>query len=224
SSQEEFFHTFNTLHEGNKQVVICSDRQPSELRDIEERLTSRFSWGLVTDIQPPDLETRIAILRRKAMLRGHDVPDDVIQFLAQHIPSNIRELEGALNRVIANSELFSEPVTIERATDWLKDVLRMDLKGPMSIEDIKVAVAEELGISLEELTSARRTARLAQARHIAMFLCHEMTTASQQQIASAFNKKDHTIVIHAYRKIGELIKGPEGAEVKALVDSIRRRS
>ena len=221
-SQEEFFHTFNSLHEGNKQLVICSDRHPSELQNIEDRLISRFTWGLVTDIQPPDLETRIAILKKKAMLQERDVPDEVTHFLAQHIPSNIRELEGALNRVIANSEIYSEPITIERASEWLKDILRMDVKGPVTIEDIKNAVAEKFGVGLDELASSRRTAELAQARQIAMFLCREMTDASLQQIASAFRKKDHTTVIHANRRIGELIRAGN-AEVKQIVDNLKNK-
>ena len=220
-SQEEFFHTFNTLHEGNKQVVICSDRQPSELKNIEERLTSRFNWGLVTDIQPPDLETRIAILQKKAMLKQCVIPDEVTHFLAQHIPSNIRELEGALTRVIANSELFGEPITIERASDWLKDVLRMDEKGQVTIEGIKSVVAETYEVSLEDLASAKRTAELALPRQVAMFLCREMTSESLQKIAQAFRKKDHTTVIHAQRKIGDLIK--TDAEVKRIVDNIKNK-
>ncbi|MBQ9566278.1 MAG: chromosomal replication initiator protein DnaA [Synergistaceae bacterium] len=220
-SQEEFFHTFNDLRDDNKQIVICSDRQPSELKDIEERLTSRFAWGLVTDIQPPDLETRIAILQKKAMSRKYAIPDDVIHFLAQYIPSNIRELEGALNRVIMSSELAREEITIERVSEWLKDILRMDLKSPVTIEGIKSVVAESFGVSLEDLASAKRTAELALARQVAMFLCREMTNESLQKIAQSFRKKDHTTVIHAQRKIGDLIRSD--ADMKRTVDNLRNK-
>jgi chromosomal replication initiator protein len=134
STQEEFFHTFNSLHEAKRQIVISSDRPPKEIQSVEERLVSRFEWGLVTDIQPPDYETRIAILRKKAELRGLDIPDDVVVFIAQHIPSNIRELEGALNRVLACSQLNSEPITVENASEWLKDIIQGTAKSPVTVE------------------------------------------------------------------------------------------
>ncbi|MCR4819463.1 MAG: chromosomal replication initiator protein DnaA [Fretibacterium sp.] len=220
-SQEEFFHTFNSLHDDGRQVVICSDRQPSELKNIEERLTSRFSWGLVADIQPPDLETRIAILQKKASLRQYAIPDEVIHFLAQHIPSNIRELEGALNRVIASAELMCEEITIDRVSVWLKDILRMDLKGPVTIEAIQNAVAENFGVSLEDLSSSKRTAELAMARQIAMFLCRKMTETSLHQIAHAFRKKDHTTVMHAQNKIENLIATDKN--IRQRVDNIKNK-
>ncbi len=220
-SQEEFFHTFNTLHEGNKQVVICSDRQPSELQNIEDRLVSRFAWGLVTDIQPPDLETRIAILQKKALFREYEMPDEVIHFLAQHIPSNIRELEGALNRVIACAELSGEAITTEKTSVWLKDILRMDLKGPVTIEGIQAVVAENFGMNPDDLAGSKRTAEIALARQIAMYLCRELTDISLQRIGHAFRKKDHTTVIHAQRKIEQLIKSDP--DVKRTVDNIRNK-
>ncbi|MFA7621994.1 MAG: chromosomal replication initiator protein DnaA, partial [Aminobacteriaceae bacterium] len=133
SSQEEFFHTFNQLHTSKKQIIICSDRPPKEIQSIEDRLVSRFEWGLVTDIQSPDLETRIAILQKKAQLRRYHVPDEVINFLALNIPSNIRELEGALNRVVACSELAGESINEENTREWLKDIIRKDIRGPISI-------------------------------------------------------------------------------------------
>jgi chromosomal replication initiator protein len=221
SSQEEFFHTFDTLRGANKQIVICSDRPPTELRNIEDRLVSRFAWGLVTDIQPPDIETRIAILRKKALLRGYAMPDEIINFLAQRIPSNIRDLEGALNRVIACSELSNEPVDIDNTSIWLKDVLRMDLKGPATIDSIQSFVAEEYGIALEELTGSKRTAEITLARHVAMYLCREHTDVSLQNIGEAFRKKDHTTVIHAHRRIGQLIR--DDAKLKGIVDNIRSK-
>ena len=222
-SQEEFFHTFNTLHADNKQVVICSDRPLEELRNIkiEERLISRFAWGLATDIQPPDFETRIAILRKKAMLRQYDLPDEVINFLAQHIPSNIRELEGALNRVIASAELTNEPITIDNTSIWLKDILRMDLKGPVTVNAVQAVVAETFSMSVDDLTSSKRTADIALARQIAMFLCREMTELSLQNIGQAFRKKDHTTVIHAQKKIEQLLK--TNSEIKKVVDNIRTK-
>ncbi|HCA40696.1 MAG TPA: chromosomal replication initiator protein DnaA, partial [Aminobacterium sp.] len=134
SSQEEFFHTFNQLHVSKKQIVICSDRPPKEIQNIEDRLVSRFEWGLVTDIQMPDLETRIAILQKKAQIRNYEVPEDVLSFLAQNVPSNIRELEGALNRVVACAELNQEPITEDNAALWLKDIIRHDARGPISID------------------------------------------------------------------------------------------
>ncbi|MDR1048973.1 MAG: chromosomal replication initiator protein DnaA [Synergistaceae bacterium] len=219
SSQEEFFHTFNSLRDTNKQIVICSDRPPVELHDIEARLRSRLSFGLVTDIQPPDFETRIAILQKKTALRGADIPGEVITFLAQRIPSNIRELEGALNRVIACSELSGDPINIENTSGWLKDILRTDLKAPTSVSAIQNTVAETFEIGVEELTSSKRTAEITQARHIAMYLCRELTDMSLIDVAKAFQRKDHTTVIHAYRKIGQDLKNDD--RIRDIVENIR---
>jgi chromosomal replication initiator protein len=221
SSQEEFFYTFDSLREVNKQIVICSDRAPTELKNIEDRLKSRFTWGLVTDIQPPDLETRIAILQKKAQLRGCDIPRNVIDFLAQRIPSNIRELEGALNRVIADSKISKEPISVGNASVWLKDMLRPDVRGPSTINAIQSVVAENLNITVEELLSPKRTAEIAKARQIAMYLCGELTEQSQQAIARAFNKKDHTTFIHAQRKISQLIK--DDPNICQIVENIRSK-
>lgn len=223
-SQEEFFHTFNTLHEGNKQVVICSDRQPSELNNIEDRLISRFAGGLVTDVQTPDFETRTAILQRKATLKGraNKIPDDVIYFLARNIPSNIRELEGALNRVIACIDNFKEEPTVERVSEWLKDVLNIDAASSIvNIDVIKSAVAENFGLDVNDLLSERRTAELSQARQIAMFLCRDMTNTSLNNIAKAFGKKDHTTVLHALRKIEDLINS--SSEARQTVEIIKAK-
>ncbi len=221
SSQEEFFHTFDSLRVANKQIVICSDRPPTELRNIEDRLISRFTWGLVTDIQQPDIETRIAILRKKATIRGYDIPEEVINFLAQRIPSNIRELEGALNRVIACAELSGEPVNIDTTSVWLKDVLRMDLKGPATIENIQNLVAEHFDMTVIDLTGSKRTAEIALARQVAMYLCREHTEASLQFIGQAFHKKDHTTVIHAHRKISQLVR--DDNRLRSLIDTIRSK-
>jgi chromosomal replication initiator protein len=221
SSQEEFFHTFDTLRSANKQIVICADCSPEKLPHIDDRLKSRFAWGLVADIQPPDIETRIAILRKKALLRNCAMPEEVVNFLAQRIPSNIRDLEGALNRVIACSELSSDPVNIDNTSIWLKDVLKMNEKGPATIDAIQSLVTEEYGITLEDLTGSKRTAEITLARHVAMYLCREKTDVSLQAIGEAFRKKDHTTVIHAHKRIGQLIR--DDVKLKEVVDSIRSK-
>jgi chromosomal replication initiator protein len=221
SSQEEFFYTFDSLREINKQIVICSDRAPTELQNMEDRLKSRFTWGLVTDIQPPDLETRIAILQKKAYIRGFNIPDEVINLLAQRIPSNIRELEGALNRIIADSKVSGEPINVDNASVWLKDVLRTDVKGPVTIAGIQSVVAETLNMTVEDLLSPKRTAEIALARQIAMYLCGELTEQSQQIIARAFNKKDHTTFIHAQRKIRQMLK--DDPKIRQIVNSVKNK-
>ena len=221
NSQEEFFHTFDSLRVANKQIVICSDRPPTELRNIEDRLISRFAWGLVTDIQPPDIETRIAILQKKALLRNYDMPSEIIHFLAQRIPSNIRELEGALNRVIACAELSGDPLTIDNTSVWLKDILRMDLKSPTTIGSIQSLVAEGFEMSVDDLISSKRTAEIALARQVAMYLCREHTESSLQHIGQAFRKKDHTTVIHAHKKITQMVKNDDG--IRTLIDNIRSK-
>ena len=220
-SQEEFFHTFNTLHDGNKQVVICSDRRPSDLDNIEDRLISRFAGGLVTDVQSPDFETRVAILQRKATLKGRVLPDDVIYFLANNMQGNIRELEGALNLVIACSDNLNEPPTVDLVSKWLRDVLDMAAAdGLVTIDLIKRAVAARFNFAPSELAGVGRTAELAQARQIAMYLSRELTDSSLNNIAKAFGKKDHTTVLHAQRKIAELINS--NPEFNKMIDSIKR--
>lgn len=221
STQEEFFHTFNSLHDGKKQIVLSSDRPPKEISDIEERLVSRFEWGLVTDIQQPDYETRIAILKKKAETRHYPIPDDVVIYLAQNVPSNIRELEGALNRVIACAELNSEPVTIDNAMEWLKDVIRDRKHGLITVPMIQQIVAEETGFTVEDLVSKKRTAEIALSRQIAMYLCRKHTESSLQQISTAFGKKDHTTVLHAQRKIEQLIK--ENTRISANVNNCEKK-
>ena len=220
-TQEEFFHTFNSLHEAKKQIVISSDRPPKEIRGVEERLVSRFEWGLVTDIQQPDLETRVAILQKKAELKGYNIPEEVILFLAHNIPSNIRELEGALNRVVAYSNINAEPMNTENLNNWLKDVLRYKSHGQISIDHIQQLVSESFGITVEDLVSAKRTSDLALARQIAMYLARDLLNDSLQQIGYAFNRKDHTTVLHACKKIEEMLKGD--IRVKTIVDNIRNK-
>lgn len=217
-TQEEFFHTFNTLHNAKKQVIISSDRPPKDIQGVEDRLVSRFEWGLVTDIQPPDLETRIAILQKKAEMKQYVIPDDIIMFIAQNIPSNIRELEGTLNRVVACSEFNSEPINMENVSLWLKDLIKDNRSGPVNVGMIQQLVSETFAISIEDLLSQNRSADLALARQVAMYLARNKTNESLQQIAYAFNKKDHTTVIHATKKIEELLKCD--LRVKSYVDNI----
>jgi chromosomal replication initiator protein len=218
STQEEFFHTFNSLHDAKRQIVISSDRPPKEIQRVEERLVSRFEWGLVTDIQIPDLETRIAILQKKAILRGWTIPEEVINFLATNIPRNIRELEGSLNRIAACAELNNEPMTVENAAVWLKDIIRHVSKGPVTIDVIQQYVAEGYGMSVEDLTSSKRTAEVSLARQVAMYISRSKTEASLQQIGYAFKKKDHTTVIHACKKITEMLKSDP--KIRIFVDNI----
>jgi chromosomal replication initiator protein len=187
---------------------------------VEERLVSRFESGLVTDIQSPDLETRVAILQKKADLKGRDIPEDVILFLAQNIPSNIRELEGALNRVIHYSEINSEPMTPENVGIWLKDILRIK-KGQISVDYIQQLVAESFGISVDDLVSTNRTAELALARQIAMFMARKYLRITVNQIAMAFNKKDHTTVLYACKKIEEMVK--TNLRVKNIVENVQNK-
>ncbi len=221
STQEEFFHTFNSLHDAKRQIVISSDRPPKEIQRVEERLVSRFEWGLVTDIQIPDLETRIAILQKKAILRGWTIPEEVIGFLATNIPRNIRELEGSLNRIVACAELNNEPMTVENATVWLKDIIRHVSKGPVTIDVIQQYVAEGFGMSVEDLTSSKRTAEVSLARQVAMYISRTHTESSLQQIGYAFKKKDHTTVIHACKKIGEMLKSDP--KIRVFVDNITEK-
>lgn len=218
-TQEEFFWTFNTLHDAKKQIIISADRPPKDIDGIADRLVSRFEWGLVTDIQPPDLETRVAILQKKAEMKKYmNIPDDVIMFIAQNIPSNIRELEGSLNRIVACSDLNHEPITIENAAVWLKDLIKEHPTGDVSIGLIQQLTADAFGFTVDELLSKKRTADLALARQTAMYVARNKTTEPLIQIAYAFNKKDHTVVIHACRKVGDMLK--TDLRIRSFVDNI----
>jgi len=200
-TQEEFFHTFNALHEAQKQLVISSDRPPKEIQTLESRLRSRFEWGLLTDIAPPDLETREAILRKKAESEKVPVPDDVTSFIAKVIPSNIRELEGALIRVVAYASLTKSPITAELAADVLKNVVAAAPARRITIALIKDRVARDHGLTVREMDHQRRDQRLAAPRQIAMYLATELTDCSLPQIAREFAKKDHTTVMYARDKV-----------------------
>ena len=221
-TQEEFFHTFNSLYEANKQIVICSDRLPKEIATLEDRLRSRFEWGLTTDIQPPDLETRMAILKKKAGTEDIDVPSDVLLFIAKQIRSNIRELEGALIRITAYSSLHNRPIDVELAAEALKDLLPIQNKK-ISIELIQKVVAEYFNLSVADMRSKKRTRSVAFPRQIAMYLSRELTESSLPKIGEEFGGRDHTTVIHACDKIIESInQDPElDSEVKRISEKIQ---
>jgi chromosomal replication initiator protein len=220
--QEEFFHTFNSLYEAGRQIVISSDRPPREISTLEERLRSRFEWGLITDIQPPDLETRIAILRKKVKTDGIHVPDpQVLTFIAGRVSTNIRELEGALTRVVAFSSLTARPMTVELAQDVLKDVFPQGEAPEVSIERIQTAVSERFGLSMEELCGDRRSQNIVYPRQVAMYLSRELTDASLPKIGREFGGRDHTTVIHATSKIARMIR--EDRSVYNLVQELTAR-
>lgn len=202
-TQEEFFHTFNTLYEANKHIIISSDRQPKEIPTLEDRLRSRFEWGLITDIQAPDLETRIAILRKKALIEKIEVPNDIILLIASRIDNNIRELEGALIRVMAYSSINKVPITMETAQVALKDVFPEVQKKLVTIERVQEVVSSYYKLKLEDFSVKKRTRNIAFPRQVAMYLCREMTGASLPRIGELFGGRDHTTVLHAYEKINK---------------------
>jgi len=202
-TQEEFFHTFNTLHNAQKQIVMTSDRPPKLLEALEPRLRSRFEWGLMTDIQPPDLETRIAILRKKAAWQRLTAGTQVLEFIASRITTNIRELEGALTRVAALASLNQQEIDIALTEDVLKDLVRDGGEVRVDADSIMNATSSYFNMSLEELTGASRVATIASARQIAMYLCRELTEMSLPKIGAKFGGRDHTTVLHSVRKINE---------------------
>jgi chromosomal replication initiator protein len=205
--QEEFFHTFNSLYEAGSQIVMSSDRPPREIATLEARLRSRFEWGLITDIQPPDLETRIAILRKKVRTDNIAVTDpEVLTFIARRISTNIRELEGALTRVVAFSSLTGRAMTVELAQDVLKDVFPMGEVAQVSIQLIQETVSERFGMTVLELCSEKRSQSIAYPRQVAMYLSRELTDSSLPKIGKEFGGRDHTTVIHAYSKIERMIR------------------
>ena len=217
STQEEFFHTFNTLYDAHKQIVFSSDRPPKEISNLQERLVSRFGWGLTTDIQPPDLETRVAILKKKIEREPVGVPDEVIFFIAQLIKTNIRELEGALIRTIAYSLLEEEPITIGLAKEVLKDLLK-EPKKLITVDFIQRCVVEEFGLTLQDLKTKRRNKQIVLPRQIAMYLSRELTELSLPEIGEFFGGRDHTTVLHSYNKIkAELL---DNLELKARLEKV----
>jgi len=223
STQEEFFHTFNALYDAHKQIVFSSDRPPKEITNLQERLVSRFGWGLAIDIQPPDLETRIAILKKKIEREPVHVPDDVIYFIAGIIKTNIRELEGALMRTIAYSLLEEAPVTLQLAKEVLKDLLKEPAKL-ITVDFIQRCVVEEFGVSLQDLKTKRRNKQVVMPRQIAMYLSRELTELSLPEIGELFGGKDHTTVLHSYKKLKEdLTKDPNLKErIEKLIQTIKQ--
>jgi chromosomal replication initiator protein len=222
SIQEEFFHTFNTLYEAGRQIIISSDRPPRSFPTLEERLRSRFEWGLITDIQPPDLETRIAILRKKVKTDGTHIPDpQILTFIAGRISTNIRELEGALTRVVAFSSLTGRPITVELAQDVLQDVFPQGDSGQVSIDRIQELVSQRFGLNRKQLCGDRRSQNIVYPRQVAMYLSRELTDASLPKIGREFGGRDHTTVIHATSKIARLIK--EDRSVYNLVQELTAR-
>jgi chromosomal replication initiator protein len=220
--QEEFFHTFNSLYEAGRQIVISSDRPPRAIATLEARLRSRFEWGLITDIQAPDLETRIAILRKKVKMDGIHVPDpQVLTFIAGRVSTNIRELEGALTRVVAFSSLTGRPMSVELAQEVLKDVFPQGEAHEVSVERIQETVVERFGISMQELVGDRRSQSIVYPRQVAMYLCRELTDSSLPKIGKKFGGRDHTTVIHATSKIAKLIQ--EDRSVYNLVQELTAR-
>ena len=225
-TQEEFFHTFNALHNANKQVVITSDLPPKQLSGFEERMRSRFEWGLLTDVQPPDLETRIAILRKKAIQEKMTTPDEVLEFIASKISTNIRELEGALIRVTAFASLNRQPVDLNLAEIVLKDIFPYDLGSQITSATIMAQTAVYFGLTIEDLCSSSRSRVLVTARQIAMYLCRELTDLSLPKIGQQFGGRDHTTVMHADRKIRKLLSERRAIynQVTELTNRIRNQS
>jgi chromosomal replication initiator protein len=219
ATQEEFFHTFNSLHDTKKQIVISSDRPPKEIPTLEDRLISRFEWGLVASIEPPDFDTRVAILKQKAKGCKTPVPPEVIELIAKHIRSNIRQLEGALTRLIATAGVHRERISLEMATDMLHDTIARTGGGEITLDKIMAVSAQFFGLKQSDLASSRRSRSITFPRQVAMYLCRRLTEASLYEIGRAFGKKDHTTVMYACRKIDALVNSdPTQA---SLIQSLR---
>lgn len=224
-TQEEFFHTFNTLHGANKQIIISSDRPPKEIETLEARLRSRFEWGLIADISSPDYETRMAILRKKEETDGYKFNDDVIQFIASNVKSNIRELEGALNKLIAYSNLERKnirEITVEIAEEILRDILLPNEKREVTPELIIQTVAEHYGITMNDIAGNKRNNEIVVPRQIAMYLCRKMTDASLKNIGALLGKRDHTTIINGQKKIEEELKR-NNSSLKNNIDIIMKK-
>ncbi len=219
-TQEEFFHTFNALHEANKQIIISSDRPPKEIPTLEDRLRSRFEMGLIADIQPPDFETRIAILKTKAQMENMDIPNEVMNYIATYIKSNIRELEGALTRVVAYSSLINKDISYDLAVEALKDIVTTSESQEISVNRIKEKVSTAFGIKMDDFNSKKRTRTIAYPRQIAMYLSRELTDLSLPKIGNEFGGRDHTTVIHAHDKISKDLELEKNSELKEKVSKI----
>ncbi|RKY63177.1 MAG: chromosomal replication initiator protein DnaA, partial [Candidatus Latescibacterota bacterium] len=224
TTQEEFFHTFNALHQDGKQIVLTSDCPPSELKGLEERLISRFQWGLVADIQPPDLEMRIAILRKKAERDGIELPEDVTLFIAEHITSNIRDLEGALIRLLAASSLTGRDITLDLAKELLKDTIPTYTPGNITIELIQKKVCSHYQVPFDLLVGETRKKEVATARQVAMYIAKVLTNSSLKTIGLHFGGRDHSTVIHACQTVESRMQNDPffREEVQNLIELCRR--
>ena len=221
STQEEFFHTFNVLHSAGKQIILSSDKPPKEMETLEERFRSRFEWGLTADIQPPDYETRMAILKKNAENYNKEIQEEIFQYIATNIKSNIRELEGAFNKVIAFSKLNKVEITLDNVQETLKDIISPDVVKQVTPQLIIDVVAEHFGISPEDIVSKRRNSEFVQPRQICMYLCRHLTEESLQNIGKALGKKDHTTVIHGIDKITDELLVNE--ELKNRIDILKKK-
>lgn len=219
-TQEEFFHTFNALYESNKQIILSSDKPPKEIKTLEERLRSRFEWGLIADMQSPDYETRMAILTKKAQLEKLNISSEVISFIANSISSNIRELEGAFNRVVAYSSLASKDISVDTAKDALRDILSGSKDKIINSELIQGVVARYFNIKKDDFKSKKRSREIAYPRQIAMYLCRELTDMSLPKIGNDFGGRDHTTVLHAYEKISE--EASTKMETKKILEELKK--
>ncbi len=217
STQEQFFHTFNALHQDGKQLVLTADRPPRDIKGLEERLLSRFGWGLVTDIQPPSLETRVAILQRKSEADGYDLPVEVLTYIADSVTTNIRDLEGCLTRLLAYASLRRKDITVDLAQQILKDSLPR-AKRSLTIDDIQKKVADEYNVSVEMLKAKKKTANIALARQVAMYLCRALTDLPLKVIGTGFGGRDHSTVIHAQKSILQMIK--KDVNLKLKIDQL----
>jgi len=225
-TQEEFFHTFNALHNDGRQIVITSDRAPNEIPTLEDRLRTRFEWGLITDVQPPDLETRVAILQKRAAAEGLQVANDVLAYIAERVQNNIRELEGRLVRVVSYASLSNLPVTLELAQEVLRPLLPPEGEGDIPVEAIMAECCDYFGFDRAEMIGPSRSRPLVQARQVAMYLCRELTPLSLPKIGDAFGGRDHTTVLHADSKIRGLMgeRHQIYAQVQELTARIRKRA
>ncbi len=221
STQEEFFHTFNTLHSTGKQIILTSDKPPKDMEILEERFRSRFEWGLIADIQPPDYETRMAILKRNAENYHKEIDDEVLRYIADHIKSNIRELEGALNKIIAFSKLNNVDINLEYAEEALKDIIYPDKHREVTTALIIDVVAEHFGVKPEDISSQKRNSEFVQPRQVVMYICRHLTATPLQTIAKALGKKDHTTVIHGIEKITKEMEN--NSELKNRVETIEKK-
>ena len=222
STQEEFFHTFNALHSANKQIIISSDRPPKDMETLEARLQSRFEWGLIADISSPDYETRMAILRKKEELDGYNIDDEVIRYIATNIKSNIRELEGALNKLVALSNLENREITISMAEEVLKDIISPNSKREVTPQVILDVVAEHYGVSSNDIIGGKRNSEIVVPRQIVMYLCREITDTSYKAIGILLGNRDHSTIISGDNKVRDKLAAGD-TSLKSNIDTIRKK-